>query len=169
MNISGERAGENVSFWERTAKKFCSVPLAEDLKADVCVIGARIAGVTTAYLLAIEGRDVVLLDDGPIGGGMTGRTTAHLVNAIDDRYSEIEKVLGEKCAWLTAESYTDAIDLIEKIIANERINCDFERVDGYLVVPSINTFDIDQACTMNRIKLAVQTGMEPPVRSNRKI
>ena len=33
---------------------------------------------TTAYLLAREGKSVVVLDDGPIGGSMTGRTTAHL-------------------------------------------------------------------------------------------
>src|SRR5256885_7384681 len=39
-----------------------------------CVVGAGIAGVTTAYLAAREGRHVVLIDDGPVGGGMTGRT-----------------------------------------------------------------------------------------------
>ena len=53
--------------------------------------GAGIAGMTTAYLLGREGKSVVVLDDGPIGGGMTGRTTAHLVNALDDRYFELER------------------------------------------------------------------------------
>ena len=42
-----------------------------------------IAGLTTAYLLEREGRSVVVLDDGVVGGGMTGRTTAHLTNAYD--------------------------------------------------------------------------------------
>lgn len=135
MQKPGERAGENVSFWERTAKKFYSAPLSENLTADVCVIGAGIAGVTTAYLLAREDRHVVLIDDGPVGGGMTGRTTAHLVNALDDRYSEFEKMLGEEFSRLCAESHTAAIDRIEAIVNEEKIDCDFERLDGYLFLP----------------------------------
>lgn len=39
---------------------------------------------------------MIVLDDGRIGGGMTERTTAHLSNAIDDRYFEIERIHGEK-------------------------------------------------------------------------
>jgi glycine/D-amino acid oxidase-like deaminating enzyme/nitrite reductase/ring-hydroxylating ferredoxin subunit len=131
----GERAGQNISFWERTAQKFHSSPLSENITADVCVIGAGIAGVTTAYLLAREDRHVVLIDDGPVGGGMTGRTTAHLVTALDDRYYEIEKMLGEECARLSAESHTAAIDRVEEIVRAENIGCDFERLDGYLFLP----------------------------------
>src|SRR4030095_4436813 len=98
-------------------------------------IGAGIAGVTTAYFAARENRDVVLIDDGPVGGGMTGRTTAHLVNAIDDRYVDIENFLGEECARLTAESHTAAIDCAERIVSEHKIDCDFERTDGYLFLP----------------------------------
>jgi hypothetical protein len=53
----GERAGNNLSLWERTAQKFYTSPLSVNVTADVCVIGAGIAGVTTAYLLAHENRD----------------------------------------------------------------------------------------------------------------
>jgi glycine/D-amino acid oxidase-like deaminating enzyme/nitrite reductase/ring-hydroxylating ferredoxin subunit len=109
--------------------------LTEDIQTDVCVVGAGIAGMTTAYLLAREGRSVVILDDGPVGGGMTGRTTAHLVNALDDRYYDLEKYHGEKGAQLAAESHTAAIARIEAIVAEENIDCDFERLDGYLFVP----------------------------------
>jgi glycine/D-amino acid oxidase-like deaminating enzyme/nitrite reductase/ring-hydroxylating ferredoxin subunit len=135
MPTAGERAGANPSFWERTAQKFSTAPLQQEITTDVCVIGAGIAGVTTAYLAAREDRDVVLIDDGPVGGGMTGRTTAHLVNAIDDRYIDIEKFLGEECARLTAESHTAAIDCAERIVREHKIDCDFERVDGYLFLP----------------------------------
>ena len=135
MERIGERAGATRSFWERTAKKFYTTPLTENVTTDVCVIGAGIAGITTAYLLAREGRNVVLIDDGPVGGGMTGRTTAHLVTALDDRYYDIEKMLGEKCSRLTAESHTAAIDLVERIVSEENIACEFRRVDGYLFTP----------------------------------
>ena len=112
MQQPGEGAGANPSFWERTAQKFYTTPLTENLMADICVIGAGIAGVTAAYLLARKGREVVLIDDGPVGGGMTGRTTAHLVNALDDRYYELEKMLGQEFSRLSAESHTVAIDRI---------------------------------------------------------
>src|SRR5438094_2989153 len=135
MQRLGERAGANPSFWERTAQKFYTTPLTENLTADICVIGAGIAGVTTAYLLARENRDVVLIDDGPIGCRMTGRTTAHLVNALDDRYYELEKMLGQEFSRLSAESHTTAIDRIEKIVGDENLDCDFARVDGYLFLP----------------------------------
>jgi glycine/D-amino acid oxidase-like deaminating enzyme/nitrite reductase/ring-hydroxylating ferredoxin subunit len=103
--------------------------------ADVCVIGAGIAGLTTAYLLAREGKSIVVLDDGPIGGGETGQTTAHLSNEIDDRYIEMERIHGPTGAKLAYASHSSAIDLIEKIVQNERIVCDYERLDGYLFVP----------------------------------
>src|SRR5439155_3677944 len=132
MQQSGERAGANPSFWERTAQKFYTTPLTENLTADICVIGAGIAGVTAAYSLACEGHGVILIDAGPIGGGMTGRTTAHLMNALNDRYYELEKMLGQGFSRLSAESHTAAIDRIEKIVAEVNLDCDFARVDGYL-------------------------------------
>src|SRR5947207_91976 len=142
MQRLGERVGANPSFWERTAQKFYTTPLTENLTADICVIGAGIAGVTAAYLLARENRDVVLIDDGPIGGGMTGRTTAHLVNALDDRYYELEKMLGHEFSRLSAESHTAAIDRIEKIVADENLDCDFARVAGYLFLPPGSVRDL---------------------------
>ena len=135
METSGERAGATVSLWERTAKKFRSARLAENATTEVCVVGAGIAGVTTAYLLARENRQVVLIDDGPVGGGMTGRTTAQFVTLVDDGYEKIEKILGEEWARLCAESQMAAIDRVESIVNAEKIDCDFERVDGYLFLP----------------------------------
>jgi glycine/D-amino acid oxidase-like deaminating enzyme/nitrite reductase/ring-hydroxylating ferredoxin subunit len=106
--------------------------LAADGDADVCVVGAGIAGLTVAYTLARAGRRVVVLDDGPIGGGETGRTTAHLSDALDDRYYEIERVHGELGARMAAESHAAAINRIEEIVRLEGIDCDFARLDGFL-------------------------------------
>lgn len=125
----------NNSLWMATADTPSQSRLQENIRTDVCIIGAGIAGLTTAYLLAQEGRSVVVLDDGPIGGGMTGRTTAHLTNAFDDRFFEIEKLHGEEGARLTAQSHTAAIDKVEEIVRKEQIDCDFARVDGFLFAP----------------------------------
>jgi glycine/D-amino acid oxidase-like deaminating enzyme/nitrite reductase/ring-hydroxylating ferredoxin subunit len=123
------------SVWMDTAEVPLESALNERTTADVCIVGAGIAGMTTAYLLSREGKSVVVLDDGEIGGGMTGRTTAHLVNALDDRYFELERLHGEEGARLAAESHTAAIDAIEAIVKQEKIACEFERLDGYLFVP----------------------------------
>ena len=106
--------------------------LDRDCSADICVIGAGISGLSTAYSLTREGRSVVVLDAGPVGGGMTQRTTAHLTNALDDRYFELERHHGQEGARAAAESHTAAIDRIERTVAEEDIDCDFERLDGYL-------------------------------------
>jgi len=122
----------STSVWIATAKLPTYPPLTGNLSADVCVIGAGISGLTTAYLLTESGKSVVVLDDGTIGSGMTGMTTAHLVNALDDRYFELERFHGANGSRLAAESHSAAIDRIESIVAREGIACDFKRVDGYL-------------------------------------
>src|SRR5688572_24858418 len=109
--------------------------LSGNVRADVCVVGAGIAGITTAYLLSQKGRSVIVIDDGPIGCGMTARTTAHLVTAIDDRWHEMERLHGEDGARLAAQSHAGAIDAIEGIVRRESIECDFERLDGFLFLP----------------------------------
>ena len=110
--------------------------LDKDTSTNVCIIGAGIAGLTTAYLLAREGKSVIVVDDGPIGGGMTARTTAHLTNALDDRFYELERLFGEEGSRLAGESHTAAIDRVEAIVREENIDCEFARLDGYLFLPT---------------------------------
>ena len=62
--------GRTDSIWMATAPLESPPPLTEDLRTEVCVIGAGIAGITTAYLLALAGRRVVVLEAGAIGGGV---------------------------------------------------------------------------------------------------
>jgi glycine/D-amino acid oxidase-like deaminating enzyme/nitrite reductase/ring-hydroxylating ferredoxin subunit len=101
----------------------------------VCVVGAGVAGLSTAYHLAREGVRVLVIDRGPVGGGETARTTAHLASALDDRYHRLEKVHGQEGAHLAAESHAAAIDSIAEIARIEGIACDFARVDGFLFAP----------------------------------
>jgi len=121
--------------WIDRAEMPATEPLRADVDADVCVVGAGIAGLTTAYLLGRERQSVVVLEDGFIGGGQTGRTTGHLSTAIDCRYFTVARRLGDEGARLVAESHAAAIDLIESICERERIGCAFSRVDGFLFDP----------------------------------
>jgi glycine/D-amino acid oxidase-like deaminating enzyme/nitrite reductase/ring-hydroxylating ferredoxin subunit len=127
-------SGLSVSPWMATA-----VPpmprLEQDTEADVCIVGAGIAGLSTAYMLAREGLSVVVIDDGPIGGGETGRTTAHLATAPDEFMGELEKLFGADGARLAHQSHGQAVDTIETIATLQAIECDFERLDAYLFAP----------------------------------
>lgn len=133
MRTSPKDTGALSSLWQDTRlPRFDTAPEAH---ADVCIIGAGIAGLTTAFELVRRGARVTVLDDGPIGGGETGRTTAHLASAVDDRYYVLEDKFGAEGARMVAESHAMAIDYIESMARELSIECDFRRVDGYLIDP----------------------------------
>ncbi|MEO5955820.1 MAG: FAD-dependent oxidoreductase [Nitrospiraceae bacterium] len=135
-------AGQSLSVWMATATLPSFSRLLTNEQAHVCIVGAGIAGLTTAYLLGRAGKSVIVLDDGPIVSGETERTTAHLVTALDDRYADLERWHGEQGARLAAESHSAAISQIERIVREEKIDCDFERLNGYLFVPEGESSDI---------------------------
>lgn len=124
--------GRTQSFWMTTTADQDRESLSEDCEADVCVVGAGIAGLSVAYHLTQAGKTVTVLDDGPVGGGETCRTTAHLVTALDDRYFDLEKFHGKEGARLAAESHAAAADRAEEIITEEKIDCSWARLSGYL-------------------------------------
>jgi glycine/D-amino acid oxidase-like deaminating enzyme len=124
--------GKTLSSWYPGVEIPKFGPCRRSSKVDVCVVGAGIAGLTIAYLLSKAGKSVIVLDEGDIGGGQTGRTSAHLASAIDDRFIEIEKLHGKRGARLAYESHAKAIDTIEQIARELEIDCDFAHVDAYL-------------------------------------
>ena len=125
-------AGRRKSSWFANVGSLQLQKLNRDISTDVVIVGGGIAGMTTAYLLTRAGKKVAVVDDGNVGSGETGRTTAHITHALDDRYYHIEKVHGKRGARIAAASHTAAIDLIEAIVREEGIGCDFQRLDGYL-------------------------------------
>jgi len=129
MNVSGEATK---SLWMKDTE-FPSAPrLDRNERCDVAVVGAGIAGVSIAYELALAGRSVVLIDRGPLLGGMTSRTTAHLAPICDDGLSELVEVRGEELGRGFQESQAAAVDRIEQHVKDLRIDCDFRRLDGFL-------------------------------------
>ena len=125
-------SGYSHSFWIDSVNGLEFDPLQGDFETDIVIVGAGIAGLSVGYCLSQMGRKVTVLEDGRVGSGETGRTTAHLVNALDDRYFEIEKYHGQEAARLAAESHTAAIDFIEQTVRKENMSCDFRRLNGYL-------------------------------------
>src|SRR5215207_2846196 len=93
-----------------------------DQSADFVIVGSGIAGLSTAYELAVEGQKVIVVDRGAIAGGITARTSAHLAPLCDDLTSEMIKLRGEDIARAFYESQAAAIDRIEQIAENEEID-----------------------------------------------
>src|SRR5919109_4902105 len=106
-------SGNTVSVWMDTSKMSRFAPLEEDLSCDVCIVGAGIVGLTTAYHLVRAGVDVVILDDGPVCGGETSRTTAHLTAVLDDRFQWLEQIHGKNEVGLSKFGHLAAINRIE--------------------------------------------------------
>lgn len=132
-NAVQDGSPHSTSLWMDTAETPELPPLGKHLRTDVCVVGAGIAGLTTAWRLARLGKSVVVLDQQGLKGGQTARTSGHLCSALDDRFFELEKLHGVQGARLAAQSHAAAVDMIEAICREEDIKCGFARVDGYLV------------------------------------
>src|SRR5207302_791573 len=112
---------ENHSIWTATKKRLPSESLAKSTEADVCIVGAGIAGMTAAYLLAREGKSVIVLEKSALDSAETLRTSAHLSNVLDARYKSIAQMHGEDGARKAAESHTAAISEIQAIAEREGI------------------------------------------------
>ncbi len=134
MKATPQTNAATTSVWHATASVPQFPPLKGDARADVCVIGAGIAGLSTAYMLLRAGKSVIVIDAAGVGAGETGRTSAHFFPP-DERYFELERSFGTKKATLVADSYRKATDCVESIIRTERIACEFERLDGFLFNP----------------------------------
>ena len=150
-------SGAKVSIWTRSAETPMYPAVPAGLSPDVCIIGAGITGLSIAYTLVERGHSVVVVDDGAIGSGETGRTTAHLSNAVDDRYYVLEAMHGRDKARVVADSHTAAIDRIETIAAREGIPCGFERVPGYLFASP----DEDASFLDREFEAAIRAGLAP--------
>lgn len=111
-----------------------TAPLSADERCDVCVVGAGVAGVLVAERLSTAGLDVVVLERGPVGGGETSRTTAHVTCALDNRFTDLRRMHGREGARIAAESHAAAIEHLEDLGRRLAIEFGWRRLDGYLVV-----------------------------------
>lgn len=129
MNAMGERTR---SLWMSVAVAGNARPLKGRKSGDTVIVGSGIAGLSVAYKLAVAGQSVIVVDRGPIAGGMTSRTTAHLAPICDDGVSQLTRLRGEDMARLFQQSQEAAVDRIEAIVKERNIACNFRRLDAFL-------------------------------------
>lgn len=122
----------DTSRWLATESLSTYPKLTQNIRTDVAIVGGGLAGILSAYLLAKAGKRVVILEKGRLAQAATGYTTAFLCQLIDTDYSDLEQMIGRAQAKLVWQSHGKGIDLIEKIVKDERIGCDFMRCDNYV-------------------------------------
>lgn len=120
------------SYWLATVSMPGFGKLDRDLETDVAVVGGGIAGITTAYLLAKEGRWVVLVTAGKLLNGTTGYTTAKLTAQHDLIYDEYIGHFGEERAKRYYEANMEALKFVRQIAEEEGIDCDLVEEDAYI-------------------------------------
>ncbi|WP_338912717.1 FAD-dependent oxidoreductase [Clostridium perfringens] len=128
------------SVWSESCKFRKRDALNKDIKTDVLVIGAGIAGVLTAYMLKQKGREVVVIDAAEIASGNIKNTTAKITSQHDLIYSKLIAEFGEEKARQYAKANELAIKKYKEIIEDKRIECDFEEKPAY--VYSLNEIDV---------------------------
>jgi hypothetical protein len=99
-----------------------AIPLNQDIKTDVLIVGAGIAGVMTAYkILKNTDKDVVLVDSNLAGHGASGHNAGQLTTYFERPLADIAREYGVPLAcegqaavessWLEIESLSQDIDL----------------------------------------------------------
>lgn len=100
--------------------------------ADVVVVGAGIAGLTTAYRLAEAGRSVLVLEALAVGAGVSGHTTAKVTAQHGLRYARLRRSKGEEGAAQYAAAQLDALEWIADEVRTHDVQCDWQRVPTHL-------------------------------------
>src|SRR5678815_5948738 len=100
------------SVWSEATPAPPYPPLAGNVTVDVAVVGGGITGITAALLLARSGRRVAVVEARRIGKGETGKTTAHLTEALDVPYHTLLSRFGPDGARLAAAGQRAAIERI---------------------------------------------------------
>ncbi|MEV0175558.1 FAD-dependent oxidoreductase [Streptomyces sp. NPDC050803] len=119
------------SYWLQTAPGAARPALTEDLFVDVAVVGAGIAGLSTARELAGTGRSVAVLEAGRIAAGVTGHTTAKLTALHTLIYDRLRRTRGAEGARLYARSQTEAVERVGAVAQELDVDCEWERRSAY--------------------------------------
>ncbi|AKJ10002.1 [Fe-S]-binding protein [Streptomyces incarnatus] len=122
------------SYWLRTAPGPSRPALSEDLDVEVAVVGAGIAGLSTAHELARAGLRVAVLEAGRAAAGVTGHTTAKLTAQHTLVYDRLRRTRGPEGARLYARSQSEAIEHAAALVDELGIDCEWETRDAYTYV-----------------------------------
>jgi glycine/D-amino acid oxidase-like deaminating enzyme/nitrite reductase/ring-hydroxylating ferredoxin subunit len=151
---------KNVPVWIDNTPIRSFPTLQRNISANVLVIGAGITGITAAYLLKEAGATVILIERDHVASVDTGHTTAHLTYVTDVQLQQLARNFGKDHAQATWDAGAAAIDEIERIVEEERIECEFARVPAYVHV-RVERFSKKEASSLKKeADLAAKLGFD---------
>jgi glycine/D-amino acid oxidase-like deaminating enzyme len=96
-------------------------------RTDVAVVGGGLTGVVAALHLARRGAKVQLFEQHTVGFGASGRNGGMATTGMAIGIRQAVEKYGFDAAARLYGAYTEAIDVIEKLVTEEQIDCDFGR------------------------------------------
>lgn len=124
------------AYWLQNTGLSTYPKLQEDIDTEVAIIGGGMTGITSAYLLAKEGKKVVLLEAGRILNGTTGHTTAKLTAQHGLIYDELLSHFGKEQTQAYYQANAEAMKFVRDLVNQQQIDCDFSVEDAYLFTNS---------------------------------
>ncbi|HLR01996.1 MAG TPA: FAD-dependent oxidoreductase [Virgibacillus sp.] len=131
-NQKSKLPDESRSYWRDDISLPSFPTLEKDERADVAIVGAGLTGITAAYLLAKEGKHVVLIEADSVLNGTTGHTTAKITAQHGVIYDELMTNAGKNIARLYYEANKEALDFMTDTINELEIDCDHQKQDAYI-------------------------------------
>ena len=122
------------SYWIESVKNIKKEykKLNNNIKTDICIIGAGITGLSVGYELAKEKQNIIILEKDRIGEKTTGNTTGKITSQHGLFYKYLIESKGVEFAQKYLMANEEAIKNIKKIILKENIECDFKNQDSYV-------------------------------------
>ena len=117
------------NFWSDQFPRPNDLSVANELpsQVDVAIVGSGYTGLNCANVLAKAGRSVAVMDQHTIGWGASSRNGGMATPGLKQDIFKIKKTYGTDYAREFWNSSVDAIDLLETIIQENEIDCDWER------------------------------------------
>jgi len=127
---------KNISIWSDIKRKKNFKELNKNLEVDICIIGAGITGLSTAYHLINKNLKICIIERNTIASGVSSKTTGKLTYLQDNIYNKLKKYHGLFYTKLYLDSQIDAINMVKSIIENNNIDCNLEQVKSYIFTNS---------------------------------
>ena len=124
---------KTVPFWTDQFPRPVDLPVDAALPAqvDVAVVGSGYTGLNVARILAKSGTSVAVLERNTLGWGASSRNGGMATPGLKQSIKNIFKRYGPEKGRLFWQASLDAIDLVEDIVTEAGLDCDWAR-DGHL-------------------------------------
>ena len=126
------RAGEQNFYYATTPPPPPHAPLAGETRADVCIVGGGISGLSAALHLVERGFSVALLEAKHLGFGGSGRSGGQSIFGFACSQEKLEKLVGDADARFMWDISLEGMKLQRELIARHSIDCDY--VAGHMHV-----------------------------------